>query len=284
MGHRDAGRARHEAIGGGLKAAGGYAITHVARVTRIDGRTFSIGNGERLVALFHKLISFAAGRWTAVFGATGVNVAGEVVYEEWAGFPSTPWGGRQNWFDEHHGEALSDLFAGFIAALKDPGYGAAISAANYWYLRSNRGGEAAGADGSLVLSQAALEGLAAGYLAALGKPTSGNAAEKIRRLLIEMAIPVSIPKQFVNLRSGQRKGAWQDGPHAITKVRNELVHPERRSLMPVDKCVVEAWRLAQWYLELAILRAAGYAGKYSSRLASRWVGEVEPVPWANKSP
>lgn len=209
-----------------LKAAGGYAITHVARITRTNRHTFSVRDGERVLALFHKFVSFAAGRWTAMFGATGVNVGGEVVYEEWAGLPSAPWGGRLNWFDEHHGEALSDLFAGFIAALKDPKVGVAISAAHYWYLRSNRGGDAAGADGSLILSQAVLEGLAAGYLAALGKPASGNAAEKIRALLAEMEIPVSIPREFRNLRHGQRKGAWQDGPHAIAKVRNELVHPK----------------------------------------------------------
>jgi len=267
-----------------LKASGGNAVTHVACIRRANGRTFSMKDAERILTQFHKLMSFASGRWCPVVGTTGVGIDGAVVYEEWACLPSAPWGGRMNWFDEHHGETLSDLFPGFVDSLTDPKIGAAVSAAHYWYLRSNRGGEAAGADGSLILSQAALEGLSAGYLAALGKPAGGNAAEKIRRLLGEMGIPASIPKGFKNLRNGLLKGAWQDGPHAITKVRNELVHPEKRSIVPVGKSVTEAWQLAQWYLELAILRAAGYAGHYSSRLSSRWVGEVESVPWAPKTP
>jgi hypothetical protein len=263
-----------------LKVSSGYAITHVVRITRTDGRTFSVRDAEKVSVLLHKLVSFAVGRWTGIFGATGVNVHGAVVYEEWASRPSAPWGGRLNWFDEHHGEALSDLFAGFVSCLEDPQLGPAISAAHYWYLRSNRGGEAAGADGSLILSQAALEGLASAYLAAVGKSQGGNAAETIRLALTEMSIPAAIPKEFRKLRRGQRKRAWDDGPHALIRVRNDLVHPKKRLPIPIGNLIGEAWQLAQWYLELAILRASGYSGVYSSRLRTKWVGDVEAVPWA----
>ncbi len=44
--------------------------------------------------------------------------------------------------------------------------------------------------------------------------------------------------------------------------------------------VPQGWKLAQWYVELFLLKLAGYRGVYSDRIAARWVGEVKPVPWA----
>jgi hypothetical protein len=79
---------------------------------------------------------------------------------------------------------------------------------------------------------------------------------------------------------GQRRGFWADGPEAITRVRNELVHPKGRLPIKVGSVVPDTWRLAQQYIELLILRLAGYRGEFSNRLTAKWIGEVEKVPWA----
>ncbi|MDX6708811.1 MAG: hypothetical protein QOI48_4657 [Solirubrobacteraceae bacterium] len=43
----------------------------------------------------------------------------------------------------------------------------------------------------------------------------------------------------------------------------------------------ESWQLANWYLELAVLRELDYEGKYWSRLRlGRQAADLEPVPWA----
>jgi hypothetical protein len=45
--------------------------------------------------------------------------------------------------------------------------------------------------------------------------------------------------------------------------------------------LVEAWQLATWYLELAVVRLLGYDGEYVSRLRLEgWIGDTEPVPWS----
>ena len=47
----------------------------------------------------------------------------------------------------------------------------------------------------------------------------------------------------------------------------------------------QAYTLEKWYLELAVLALCGYTGSYNNRTSSqRWVGQVERVPWAIKTP
>lgn len=65
----------------------------------------------------------------------------------------------------------------------------------------------------------------------------------------------------------------------IVGVRNELVHPKRRMLVKIAPLIVPCWQLAQWYIEMFLLKLSGYSGQYSNRLRAKWVGEVEFVPW-----
>lgn len=59
---------------------------------------------------------------------------------------------------------------------------------------------------------------------------------------------------------------------------------ERRDIEPEwpdrDE-LLEAWQLAAWYLELAVVRLLGYEGEYVSRLRLEgWIGDTEIVPWS----
>jgi hypothetical protein len=81
-----------------------------------------------------------------------------------------------------------------------------------------------------------------------------------------------------------KKFNWIDAPHAITEIRNSLIHPEHKRRGQFGKAFYPAWELSQWYLELALLRICEYSGTYSNRTVSgKWIGTVEPVPWDNKS-
>jgi hypothetical protein len=66
--------------------------------------------------------------------------------------------------------------------------------------------------------------------------------------------------------------------HVITDLRNGLVHPGAVKNVP-DGAYVDAWRLSLWYIELTILRLCDHNGQYANRLAERWVGGTETVPW-----
>lgn len=265
-----------------LKSEGGNAITHVARINRTDGKSFSIKQAEALIYKLHQFLSFARGHWTPLFGATGFNARGEKVFEQWGNQFSTPWMPRSGWFDVHHAECLEDLFQDFMRVRDSHANGPALSKALYWFVRSNGGGSRVGTDGALILSQAALEGLAVTSLAAAGLPSAGTAADRIRRMCSNLKVPIRIPAELRYLSSGRRKKQWVDGPEALAKIRNDLVHAKRRTTFPIGPAVPETWCLAQWYLELTMLALCGYTGVYSNRLAARWVGEVESVPWVPK--
>jgi hypothetical protein len=179
-----------------------------------------------------------------------------------------------------HGEVLTEAFPGFFDAwnmnqLSEE----AIHTAVYWYLRSNSLG--AGADGGLLLTQAALESLARhvlvearGILSKAGFKAL-KASDRIRRLLDELAIPIQIPSSLERLSAAT--SSWEDGPHAVTVIRNSVTHSYESSGSPP---VFEAWQLAQWYLELILLRLFAFNGSYSNRTKQgKYSGQVEPVPW-----
>jgi hypothetical protein len=263
-----------------LKAEGGNAITHIARIARADGRTFTCKQLDAIVHDFQRFLSFARGTWTSVFGIVGYGRNGDELYEDWSQRIASPWQTCRSWFDIHHGQTLAVTFPGFRGLMHDPTLAKAGYAALHWYLRSNRAGEGAGVDGGLILSQAALEGLSMSVLSNAGVTVSksANAVDRIRAACHHLRIETSIPQSSKTLRKWQRRGAFLDGPDAVTKIRNELVHPKRRLKDKLPSAIPDAWQLAQWYIEVMLLKLCGYTGVYSNRLKAKWVGEVQPFP------
>lgn len=262
-----------------LKSEGGSAITHVGQVSRTDGRSFTILAAERAVNDLHRFLSFARGLHTAIFGVVGISASGGVAYEDWGTRLSTPWESPLGWFDIHHGQMLAQVYPGFVSLLHDSQMQSAVGRAVYWYLRSNRAGGGAGVDSGLLLSQAALERLAVAHLSKAGRAIPRRATDCIREALRDLRLPIAISRLTPRLLAGRRRRVWNDGPHAIAVIRNELVHGRDRLSIPLGPVISEAWQLAQWYVELLILRLAGYGGTYSNRLNPGWIGTVESVPW-----
>ena len=112
-------------------------------------------------------------------------------------------------------------------------------------------------------------------------PAAGTA----RLLLSSCGIPTEVPETFKRLRAvfgrvGQPDWGWHE---VLFNIRSSLVHPPKRldePQWPTSGELVEAWQLATWYLELAILHALGYSGPHWSRLRlGRSAWDTEPVPW-----
>lgn len=261
-----------------LKIEGGNAITHIARIAREDGRAFTCEQLDRIVHDLQRFLSFARGAWTSVFGTVGYDRSGNELYENWSQRITSPWQVCRSWFDIHHGETLAGAFPGFVKLLHDPELSKAGYAALHWYLRSNRAGQGAGVDGGLILSQAALERLSISVVSSSGisLPKKSKTADVIRAACQHLKIETSIPPSSKGLRRLQRHGPVSDGPEAIVKLRNDLVHPKRLLPGKLPSAVPEAWQLAQWYIEVMLLKLSGYRGVYSNRLSAKWVGEVQP--------
>ncbi len=270
-----------------LKEQGGFYITHMGKIVWDDGSPFSSEQLEHVLNCVHSFLSLALGRWAGVALPIGFDKDGNRAFEQW-GMPkvaSGSWNGSCSWFDVHHGGLLSDLFPTFFARWKDDLWGPAINASLYWYIAANDRGTAIGVDAGLILAHTALEHLAWTYCVQDRKMVSAqafgrkglSAADRIRLLATALDIPTDLP---ANLRAlhAKRGSKWDDGPDAITGIRNALVHPAKKSEF-AEGSYYEAWKLSLWYLDLAFLRLLGHEGEYANRL----IGQVETAPWGEEA-
>lgn len=269
-----------------LERDGGYHLTHSAEVTRGDGSDFSDAEAEGILACVHWFLSFAIGRWAGVAFPTGAEPAGSIRPVSWglpkveANLPS----GSRTWFDHHHGACLAAAFPGFFRLWNSPPWADALRRVISFYLRAN---SEIGVDSGIIMAQASLEHLAWTYVVKDRRAVSDTAfkqrggltaANKLRLLASMLGIPLTVPGTCPALKAPTGHQTWSDGADAITALRNGVVHPDTKHVLGSD-AYVQGLRFALWFEELAILRLCGYDGEYANRLAQRWIGQTEQVPW-----
>lgn len=239
------------------------------------------------------LLSFMTGREVGVSPVCGLDKERRVVWAHWAGTRLRPGRPGVRW-------CPGDLVATALPAI----------AAGFEQLSTNQATEAVvdraisrllAADGDEVLDVrvpvacSGLELLAWEVLQRHGwvrgeliNEPRFTAAASTRLLLQWAGIPVDIPSGFDRLAARARDHGQTDrgGPEALFEVRNRLLHPPKPKQLndfewPTAEELIESWQLANWYLELVILRILGYEGKYWSRLRlGRYSADIQPVPWA----
>lgn len=257
-----------------------YRVTHAGRLKRADGAPFDSGEVSRILDVLHAGLSFAAGRWSAPVLVRGLEADGACAWQEWGTRTLEPhFSSSETWFDKHHGQSLTEVMTGLARRESDAIWKDAIESAMHWYISAI--GPAASSDGGLILLEAALERLSAHLLVHYRRSLSEEgferlaADDRIRLLLDTCSIPVSFPAGLKSLRAKAEEQNWPDAPAALARLRNSLA-----TAGPADEVLLEeAARLAAWYVELALLKFAGYSGEYVNRTrAEHW---VEAVPWAH---
>jgi len=274
-----------------LKSEGGYVITHIGEIKRLNKRNFGIEECRKILLALHYFLSFAAGYFTGPILPIGFNENNERLWEEWYKGLKTRYDSEGlSWFDIMHGELLGEVFPGFLNQWQNKIWKEPVKTAIYWYLRSNM--MEGGTDGAIILAQSALELLAYTYCVedkkiwtymVFGKK---SAAEQIWEMLSSLNIPIDIPPSLINLFTLEKKFNFNwNGPQAFTEIRNLIVHPgqKRKRLVGHDLPLAEVWKLGLWYIELVLLHLFEHTGVYAERLKNgRWVGDVSTVPWASK--
>jgi hypothetical protein len=261
-----------------------YRITHQVEFARETGASFSPSEAQHFLDNLHYFLSFCRGEWVATAFTVAIGQDGKVGMEQWGTGRVSPWRDPSSWLDRHHGSPIIELFRPFCDKLADPGWRDAISQVVYWFQRAKT--DTAGADGACILLQASLERFAWHLLVRQDRSLSEkefnklSAARRLRWMLNSLSIPTAVPEGLRNL-SKYAEAKKLDGPEAFTFIRNRLVHPPKPSAVKEEALHYEAYSLAKWYIELAVLSVCGFRGEYSNRTrAHRWVGQVEKVPWA----
>lgn len=267
-----------------LRANGGYQLTHLGSIERHDGSPFSNTEAEEVLKLLRVVLSFSAGYWCVPVCPVGYDASGDRIWAQWIA-PYEMWRPAQSWFDAHEGSQVSELFVSLSKRWASEPWRESLTEVIYWYLNANNGSR--GLDAGIILTQTAIERLSFEYVVKHRNLLTANgftklwASDKFRLLFSSLQIPLDIPAECAQLEKASQASNWQDAPHALTEIRNSLVHPEHKRRDDLNSFYAEAWKLGLWYLELAILAICGYAGAYGNRLRSgRWVGQVDPVPWA----
>jgi hypothetical protein len=162
-----------------------------------------------------------------------------------------------------------------------------LHSAIYWYTQANMGGASLGLDAAIILAQSALERLAYHHPVVDKKMISPEgldrlkASDRMRLLFSSLNLPAEIGAATPEIQKVASRLNWVDAPHALTDIRNELVHPVRKK--QVGDCIHDAWQLSMWYLELSVLALCGYDDTYMSRLTARCETDSETVPWRKKA-
>jgi hypothetical protein len=266
-----------------LKEEGGYRLTHVGGITRADNALFSGKDAQECLRALRFFLSFAKGGWCEPICVVGFDESGNRVWESWSS-PMDPWHAPLSWFDPHTDSQLTTLFPTFMKKWGNGDWREALEEVIYWYLNANFPHR--GIDASIILTQAAIERLSYEYavkdksLLLLNGFKDLWASDKFRLLFSSLRIPLEIPKETPEIAKFAKDFNWLDAPHALTEIRNSLIHPEHKRRGQLNSVYYEAWNLGLWYLAMGLLAVCDYAETYGNRLNSkRWVGQVEKVPW-----
>lgn len=272
-----------------LKAEGGYRLTHVGSLGRADGTPFTGKDAYDYLKALRFFLSFAKGGWCEPICAVGYDASSNRVWECWSS-PREPWHTPLSWFDQHNSSQLAVLFPGFMTRWENDDWCETLREVIYWYLNANYSSR--GIDAGIILTQAAIERLSYEFVVKDRRLLTANgfkdlcASDRFRLLFSSLGMPLDIPVETPELQSLAARSHmnWLDAMHALTEIRNSLVHPEHKRHGQFVRVYYEAWNLGLWYLEMSILAICGYSGTYGNRLKQRWYGEIEEVPWKKRIP
>jgi hypothetical protein len=268
-----------------LRDEGGIDVTHTACLDRRDGLPFDARDAADLLHATASFLGFVRGAWAPPLLAVGMDSHGKVVWQDWTRRHTSRWNGRLSAFDERHGEYLDRAFRGYMKRWRQDLWNEPLRVVTQMYVEANG---PITVDTSTLLAQAALELIAwVRFVEELKTRREADfdrgtrASDRLRELLGWLEVDPSIPSSLDDLSREASRLGWEDGPHAVTDMRNALVHPRIRDrlMAPSMAAKIELNELALSYCELALLRLIDFDGEYANRLGSRMVGVVEPVPW-----
>ena len=252
-----------------------YTFTHNGIITRMDDTTFAPGDVNPILEALRLFLSFARGNYCSLALVEGQDEHGEQSWVRWGSHHVESWKAPESWILwQSGGDILSDLFPQFLSLFESGVQSReSVTRAIDWYLQSNESATHVG----IILTAAALERLAYESLQRERIPRKERTGEYIENALKQLKLETAIPPACRELQQIKK---WNSGPHAIVDIRNDLVHPKQGFPHISGYVHHEAWNLAQWYVEMILLKLLGYQGDYWNRLSS-WGQRgqaIQPVP------
>ncbi|MFJ7907021.1 hypothetical protein [Kitasatospora sp. NPDC096204] len=262
-------------------------LTHVMELKRTGGEDFSVAEGRELLECLRVSFSFGFGRKVVPVLPTGYDPNGEVVWEQWF----SPLVDRaqtigSGWLYDGSSDDCAELISCAVRAFADT---SRRGTTRFQMLMATEAVATGFVEQRILTAAPALESLAwttlvLGNLMPRGDFKKCAAEDKLRYLLKSAGVPTSVDATELPVLAKYAADHRIDGPTAVTRIRNRLVHPEilADDLYARDGLSVDVWRLSLHYVTLAVLHSIGYQGSYQMQLKlGGWAGETRPVPWTD---
>ncbi len=275
-----------------LNRQGGYAVTHIGRMWKKSEEPITVEEVKQMRGKLNRYLSFCQGTFCGPLLFTGYDNSETVVWTNWNIPRIQTWRGQGTWFPVHSTGQTKQVLSEYLSITQDSRWNEALHNAIHWFVEAQN---ASIVDMGIVHAQIGIELLAWAKFVEIDQAVSRDgfnkltATDRIQLLLSWAGIPIDIPEELENLtdvvRARQKiKGAskWETGPAAIIELRNSIAHPNLRDRAAdvTGRARYEVQQLSIWYLELLILKFLNYQGEYNNRWKHKWVGEMEPLPWA----
>ena len=267
----------------GLDCSGGYGLTHVGRLQRVDRTLFPADEGFDVLEALVRFLSFCHGRAAGIPLSVSKAPGGALNAAKWFIHNIAPWRTTASWSDDRTLTTIEPLFQRFWSLWQDPFWHDMLQAVIFWYVNANQSPVAI--EEAIVMSQVALERLAWASMVEKDNVLSPDGfkrltfADTLKLFLDRLGIPIAVPTHLSNLIAYGKANNLDGIPEIIVGVRNDIVHPTKRGLP--GEVAWEVWLASLWCLELAVLALLGYQGQYCSRVAMPFRGP-EPVPWQSR--
>lgn len=271
-----------------LKNTGGYVITHLCQINRLDGQSFETKDIANLEKALYWTLSFASGRYVGICFLEGYDDNNKIVWKRYQTPIIDKWKYKKTWFPSTDGQSLQKILPQIYNKMQDEYWTNILTNTLSWYLECQSDGIV---ENKIVANQIALETLAWTYLVeekGLYRESEYKSmwtSKKYRLFFEYIGIDDSIPNEFPYLDISKRLNL-NDSAFLLTEYRNNIVHPKKKSKfnsLPSDFGFY-VLRLGLHYLELSILFILNYEGRYVSQLHFGWDKTYDFVPWyENKS-
>ncbi|WP_009630948.1 hypothetical protein [Synechocystis sp. PCC 7509] len=250
-----------------LTFEGGYGVTHICKIKRLDNATFTLEQAYQIIEAFIYYLSFVRGIWIAPLLVSGFDSEGNQLLEEWRNpiIQGDSWQHGYHWFDVDSSTEIIAPFIGFMKKWQEQKWKEVIQNAIQWYIESLK--HSNGQNSSIILLQAALEKTAWTFLTVNECVTSDGfnglkASGQIKLLLKFLNIPLEPLDQYTEIHKKAKELNWKDSIAAITEIRNAIVHPQvktsNKSQFPSEKVTQEAFQISHTYLFKCLLKLFDY--------------------------
>jgi hypothetical protein len=239
-----------------------------------------------ILTAYQSASSFVLGRFTSPVLAEARDDSGRLIWREWTVRFADQLGGVTAWWDRT-ASPIADPIRLLGDRLLDPRRQRVAGYLVQAYVASNRGGFV---EQRLSTAFAALELLSWQRAVLEGgvdpnKHDSKRADQRLRSMLAEAKVPISVPEHLSALVAFARDEGLGDAPKSVTEVRHRLTHPKSPGdLYDRKRLLTDAWLLTVRYLELLILHWTGYTGQVVDRTKLGGFAQLDPVPWDRMRP